>query len=133
MVSSAGSDVEAETMTSSDASAQIDAFIAALDGWQRETVTRLRSLIHEADPDIVEEWKWGVPVYADHGNLCATGVFKNGVKLNFFKGASLPDPSGLFNAGLEAKSSRAIDLAEGQFPDEQALKALVREGASANR
>lgn len=120
-------------MTSNDASTQIDAFIAALDGWQRETVTRLRSLIHEADPDIVEEWKWGVPVYADHGLVCATGVFKDGVKLNVFKGASLPDPTGLFNAGLEAKSSRAIDLAKGQFPDESALAALIREAAAANR
>lgn len=120
-------------MTSSDASSQIDAFIVALAGWQRETVTRLRRLIHEADPDIVEEWKWGVPVYADHGNVCATGVFKNGVKLNFFKGASLPDPTGLFNAGLEAKGSRAIDLAEGEFPNESALTALIREAAAANR
>ncbi len=116
-----------------DASAQIDAFIATLEGWQRDTVARLRWLIHEADPDIVEEWKWGVPVYADHGNVCATGVFKNGVKVNFFKGASLSDPAGLFNAGLEAKISRAIDLAEGQLPDESALKALIREAASANR
>lgn len=117
----------------SDASAQIDAFIAALEGWQRETVTRLRRLIHDADPDIVEDWKWGVPVYAHHGNVCATGVFKNGVKLNVFKGASLADPAGLFNAGLEAKTSRAIDLVEGQFPDEAALKALIREAAAANR
>ncbi|HET9681973.1 MAG TPA: DUF1801 domain-containing protein [Candidatus Limnocylindrales bacterium] len=120
-------------MTSSHASTQIDGFIAALEGWQRETVGRLRRLIHEADPDIVEEWKWGVPVYADHGNVCATGVFRDGVKLNVFKGASLPDPSGLFNAGLEAKTSRAIDLREGQFPDESALKALIREAAAANR
>lgn len=120
-------------MAPSDASAQIDAFIAALDGWQRDTVARLRRLIHEADPDIVEEWKWGVPVYADHGNVCATGVMKNGVKLNVFKGASLRDPGGLFNAGLDAKTSRAIDLAEGQFPDEPALKALIGEAASANR
>ena len=120
-------------MSSGDATSEIDAFIAALDGWQRETVTRLRWLIHEADPEITEEWKWGVPVYADHGNVCATGVFKNGVKLNFFKGASLPDPIGLFNSGLEAKTSRAIDLAEGEFPDESAIKALVREAASANR
>jgi hypothetical protein len=117
----------------SDPSAQIDAFIASLDGWQRETVTRLRRLIHEADPDIVEEWKWGVPVYADHGNVCATGVLKNAVKLNVFKGASLRDPAGLFNAGLEAKSSRAIDLREGEFPEESALRDLIREAVSANR
>lgn len=120
-------------MTAADASVQIDAFISALEGWQRETVARLRSVIHEADPDIVEDWKWGVPVYADHGNVCATGVFKNGVKVNFFKGASLADPTGLFNAGLEAKGSRAIDLAQGQFPDESALKALIRAAVAANR
>ncbi|HYL40691.1 MAG TPA: DUF1801 domain-containing protein [Candidatus Binatus sp.] len=120
-------------MPSSDASGEIDAFIAALDGWQGATVARLRRLIHEADPGVVEAWKWGVPVYADHGNVCATGVFKNGVKVNFFKGAALPDPGKLFNAGLEAKSSRAIDLTEDQFPDESAFKALVRAAAAANR
>jgi hypothetical protein len=118
---------------SSDASAQIDAFIAGLRGWQRDTVARLRGLVHAADPDITEEWKWGVPVYADHGNVCATGVMTNRVKVNFFKGASLADPSGLFNAGLEAKTSRAIDLTEGQFPDESALRALIAEAVAANR
>jgi hypothetical protein len=116
-----------------DASAQIDAFIDALDGWKRVTITRLRGLIHEADPDIAEDWKWGVPVFTDHGNVVAIGVFKLGVKVNVFKGASLADPTGLFNAGLEAKTSRAIDLTEGRFPDEAALKALIRAAVAANR
>jgi hypothetical protein len=118
---------------SGSASSAIDAFVAGLDGWQRETVARLRTLIHEADPAIVEAFKWGVPVYTDHGNVCATGVFSKGVKLNVFKGALLSDPAGLFNAGLEAKTSRAIDIHEGEFPDEPALKALIREAAAANR
>lgn len=118
---------------SGSAAAEIDAFIAGLEGWQRETVARLRALIHEADPEMVEAFKWGVPVYADHGNVCATGVFSRGVKLNVFKGASLPDPAGLFNAGLEAKTSRAIDIHEGEFPDEAALKGLIEEAVAANR
>ena len=117
----------------SEASARIDAFIDSLDGWQRDTIAGLRAVIHEADPDIAEDWKWGVPVFTDHGNVCATGVFKRGVKLNVFNGASLPDPAGLFNAGLEAKTSRAIDLTEGQFPDEGALIALLRAAVAANR
>jgi hypothetical protein len=120
-------------MPDSEAAAQIDAFIGGLAGWQRETVARLRALVHEADPDIVEAFKWGVPVYADHGNVCATGVFSKGVKLNVFKGASLADPAGLFNADLEAKTSRAIDLHEGEFPDEAALRSLIREAVAANR
>jgi hypothetical protein len=120
-------------MSATEATAQIDAFVEALDGWQREAVVRLRRLIHEAAPEIVEDWKWGVPVYAHHGNVCATGVMKHAVKVNLFKGASLPDPSGLFNAGLEAKTSRAIDLAEGQWLDETAFKALIREAVAANK
>jgi hypothetical protein len=117
----------------SDATRQIDAFIEGLDGWQRDAVTRLRALIHEAHPGITEDWKWGVPVYADQGNVVATGVMKHAVKVNVFKGASLPDPAGLFNAGLEAKTSRAIDLAEGQWLDEDAFKTLIREAVAANR
>lgn len=120
-------------MAGSEASAEIDAFISRIEGWQQVTVARLRALIHEADPDIVEAFKWGVPVYADHGNVCATGVFSRGVKLNVFKGASLPDPAGLFNAGLQAKTSRAIDIHEGEFPDEAALKGLIEEAVAANR
>jgi hypothetical protein len=115
-----------------DASAEVDAFLDGLSGWQQEACRRLRALIHDADPGIAEDWKWGVPVYTDHGNVCATGVMKHAVKVNVFKGASLPDPTGLFNAGLEAKTSRAIDLAEGEWLDEDAFKALIREAVAAN-
>lgn len=115
-----------------DATAEIDAFIAAQDGWKGEACARLRALIHEAAPEIVEDWKWGVPVYGHRANVVATGVMKAAVKVNVFKGASLPDPAGLFNAGLEAKTSRAIDLAEGQWLDEDAFKALIRAAVEAN-
>jgi hypothetical protein len=116
----------------STASAQIDAFIAAQDGWKRDACIRLRALVHEADPEIAEDWKWGSPIFTRRGMVCALGTFKDHVKVNVFKGASLPDPTGLFNAGLEAKISRAIDLAEGQWLDEAAFKALIREAVAAN-
>jgi hypothetical protein len=109
-----------------DATEQIDAYLASLDGWQRETATRLRARVHEADPDIAEAWKWGTPVFSHGGDVCAIGAFKDHLKVNFFKGASLPDPAGLFNAGLEAKTSRAIDLRPGDELDEAAFRALVR-------
>jgi hypothetical protein len=123
----------ADSSDQADASAKVDAFIAGLDGWQQTAVARLRALIHEADPDLVETFKWGVPVFAGGGNVVAIGVFKNGLKLNFFKGASLADPAGLFNAGLEAKTSRAIDVFEGDDLEPEALQALVRAAAAANR
>ena len=115
-----------------DASAQIDEYLAGLSGWQREAATHLRELIHDADPEITEEWKWGTPVFARRGSVCAVGTFKDHVKVNFFKGAALPDPKRLFNAGLEAKTSRAIDLREGEPLDETAFKALVREAVAKN-
>ena len=119
-------------MSDPTVSAQIDAFIADQEGWKGDACRRLRALIHEAAPEIVEDWKWGVPVYAHRGNVVATGVMKSAVKVNVFKGASLPDPTGLFNAGLEAKTSRAIDLAEGEWLDEAAFKALIRAAVAAN-
>jgi hypothetical protein len=109
------------------ASDEIDPYLAGLDGWQQATARRLRALVHEADPGIIEEWKWGTPVFTHGGMVCAIGVFKDHLKVNFFKGASLADPSGLFNAGLEAKTSRAIDLAEGDTIDEPALIELIRQ------
>ena len=115
-----------------DASAQIDTYVGDLTGWQRDAVTRLRRLVHDADPVIVEEWKWATPVFSHSGNVCAIGVFKDHVKLNFFKGASLDDPHGLFNAGLEAKASRAIDLGAGDDVDELALRELVRAAVALN-
>jgi hypothetical protein len=112
---------------------RVDAYVAQLDGWKREAVTRLRGLIHEAAPDIGEDWKWDTPVFVGRANACALGAFQDHVKVNFFKGASLPDPAGLFNAGLEAKASRAIDLREGDVDtlDVDAFRALVREAARA--
>jgi hypothetical protein len=111
------------------ASEEIDRYLASLDGWQQLTARRLRELVHEADPAITEEWKWGTPVFSHGGMVCAIGTFKDHVKVNFFKGASLADPHGLFNAGLEAKASRAIDLAEGDTIDEPALIELIRQAA----
>jgi hypothetical protein len=95
-------------------------------------VARLRKLIREAAPELTEEWKWDTPVWSYKGNVVAAGVFKDHVKLNFFKGASLDDPQGLFNAGLDAKATRAIDIAEGEDINESALKELVRVGVAYN-
>ena len=95
-------------------------------------MARLRKLILAADPAIVEEWKWGTPVWSHQGNVVAVGIFQDHVKINFFKGAALPDPHGLFNAGLEAKTTRAIDLYEGNKINEPALKELIRAAAALN-
>ncbi|MGH2382417.1 MAG: DUF1801 domain-containing protein [Candidatus Limnocylindria bacterium] len=114
-----------------DASAQIDAYLDGLPSWQRGMLTRLRELIHEADPGMGEAWKWDTPVFVHGSNICAIGAFADHVKVNFFKGGALSDPGGLFNAGLEAKTSRAIDLREGDRLDDEAFRALVREAVSA--
>jgi hypothetical protein len=100
--------------------------------WRGKMIARLRKLILEAAPDLTEEWKWDTPVWSHKGNVVAAGVFKDHVKLNFFKGASLEDPNGLFNAGLDAKATRAIDLAEGEKINETALKELVRTAVAYN-
>jgi hypothetical protein len=113
-----------------DASTQIDTYLESLEGWQRDTLVRLRQLIHDADPEIVEQWKWSTPVFSHGGDVCAIGAFKDHLKVNFFKGASLTDPTGLFNAGLEAKTSRAIDLRPGDVLDEEAFRVLVRAAIS---
>ena len=105
----------------------IDARIAGLSDWRGETLSRVRSLIREADPEVVEAWKWrGVPVWAHAGIICTGETYKSVVKLTFAKGASLEDPSGLFNSSLEGNTRRAIDLHEGDVIDEKALKALIR-------
>ena len=114
------------------ASQQIDNFIKELTDWRGKMVARLRKLILDSAPSLTEEWKWGVPVWSHKGNVVAAGVFKDHVKLNFFKGASLDDPKGLFNAGLEAKATRAIDIAESDEIDEAALKDLVRAAVAYN-
>jgi hypothetical protein len=109
------------------ASQLIDARIAELDDWRGEMLGRLRALVREADPEVVEEWKWrGVPVWSHDGIICTGETYKGVVKMTFAKGASLEDPSGLFNSSLEGNTRRAIDFHEGETIDEQALKALVR-------
>ena len=111
----------------------IDKQIADLPGWRGQMLARLRELIHEADPDLTEEWKWNTAVWTHNGTVCALSAFKDHVKINFFKGASLADPDGLFNSGLDAKNSRSIDLYEGDTIDEPALKNLIRSAAAHNK
>jgi len=106
--------------------------IAELGDWRGKLIARLRKLILEADPDMIEEWKWDTAVWTHQGLVCSTGAFKDHVKLNFFKGASLKDPKHLFNAGLEAKATRAIDFSEGDKINEPALKELVRAAVAYN-
>jgi hypothetical protein len=115
------------------ASELIDLRIAELQDWRGSTLARLRALIHKALPDVVEEWKWrGVPVWSQGGIVCTGETYKAVVKLTFPKGAALPDPDGLFNASLEGGTRRAIDIAEGQAPDEAAFVALVQAAAALN-
>src|SRR5213080_2474582 len=115
------------------ASRLIDARIKELSDWRGETLARVRNLIKQADPGVVEEWKWrGVPVWSHAGIICTGETYKNVVKMTFAKGASLEDPSGLFNASLEGNSRRAIDFHEGDKIDEKALKALVRAAVALN-
>ena len=114
------------------ASQMIDARIAELDDWRGKTLARLRSVIKKADADVVEEWKWSVPVWSHDGILCTGEVYKNVVKMTFPKGASLEDPSGLFNSSLEGATRRAIDFHEGEKIDEKALTALIREAVALN-
>ena len=107
-------------------SQKIDKHINDLTDWRGKLLARLRKLILEASPELTEDWKWETPVWACKGNVVAGGVFKDHVKLNFFRGASLPDPKKLFNAGLDAKATRAIDFGEGDKVDERALRELIR-------
>jgi hypothetical protein len=111
----------------------IDARIRELGDWRGETLARLRALIKQADPEVVEEWKWrGVPVWSHAGIICTGETYKKVVKTTFSKGASLEDPSGLFNSSLEGNTRRAIDFHEGEEIDEKALTALVRAAVAAN-
>ena len=111
----------------------IDAKIKELGDWRGETLARIRSLIRQADPEVVEEWKWrGVPVWEHDGIICTGETYKNAVKMTFAKGASLEDPSGLFNSSLEGNTRRAIDFHEGDEIDDEALKALIRAAAALN-
>ncbi len=111
----------------------IDARIKKLSDWRGETLARVRALIKQADPDVVEEWKWrGVPVWSHAGIICTGETYKSVVKMTFAKGASLKDPSGLFNASLEGNTRRAIDIREGDEIDAKALKALIRAAVALN-
>jgi hypothetical protein len=114
------------------ATQQIDEHIAELNDWRGERAAHLRTFIHEAAPELIDAWKWTTPVFAYKGNVVALGVFKDHVKLNFFQGAALDDAHGLFNAGLEAKATRGIDLHEGDEIDEAALRDLVRTAVAYN-
>jgi hypothetical protein len=120
--------------TTKSPSQLIDARIKELGDWRGKTLSRLRALVKEAVPDVVEEWKWrGVPVWYCDGMICTGESYKNAVKLTFAKGAALKDPSGLFNASLEGNVRRAIDFHEGEKIDEKAFKNLVREAVTLNR
>jgi len=114
-------------------SQRIDARIKDLDDWRGETLSRLRALIKQADPEVVEEWKWNVPVWSHDGLICTGETYKKAVKLTFAKGASLKDPAGLFNSSLEGNTRRAIDFHEGDEIDEAAFKTLIRAAVALNR
>jgi hypothetical protein len=121
------------TQKSGSPSELIDARIRELDDWRGEMLARLRALIKQADPGVVEEWKWrGTPVWSHDGIICTGETYKSVVKMTFAKGASLKDPSGLFNSSLEGNVRRAIDIREGEKIDEKALKALVRSAVALN-
>ena len=113
-------------------SEHIDQHIAELTDWRGPMIARLRQLILAADPDIKEEWKWNTPVWSHNGLVCSAGAFKGAVKLNFFQGASLDDPHKLFNAGLDAKKTRAIDFHEGDEVNEPALTDLIHAAVAHN-
>ena len=116
-----------------DASKLIDKQIASLGDWRGKTFTKLRKMIHDANPGVAEEWKWNTAVFTHEGLVLALGAFKGSVKMNFFQGASLPDPHKIFNAGLEAKKTRAVDFHENDKIDEPALKDLIRSAVAYNR
>lgn len=110
----------------------IDQRIAELGDWRGKTLARLRLLVRQADPGVVEEWKWNVPVWSHRGILCTGETYKSVVKMTFAHGAALPDPAGLFNSSLEGNTRRAIDIREGEKLNEKALKALIRAAAAHN-
>ncbi len=114
------------------AAALISQRIAELEDWRGETLGRMRKLIKQADPDVVEEWKWGNPVWSHDGIICTGESYKNAVKLTFAKGASLKDPARLFNSSLDGNVRRAIDIHQGEHVDASAFKALVRQAVALN-
>jgi hypothetical protein len=114
------------------ASEQIDAHIAGYTDWRGKLLAELRKLINETEPNLKEEWKWSVPVWTHNGQVCAISGFKDHVKMNFFKGAYLTDPKGLFNSGLDSKEHRSINFAEGDNVDKTAIAELIREAVAYN-
>ena len=123
-----------ESQNSKSHSQLIDARIEELGDWRGEMLSRPRALVKEADPEVVEEWKWrGVPVWSHDGLICTGETYKNVVKMTFAKGAALKDPSGLFNSSLDGNTRRAIDFHEGEKIDEEALKTLVRAAVTLNK
>ena len=124
---------QADSNQAGTAAERISRRIAELGDWRGEALARVRALIREADPDVVEEWKWNVPVWSHAGILCTGETYKSVVKLTFAKGASLDDPKKLFNSSLEGNTRRAIDVHEGDKVDEKALKALVKEAVALNK
>src|SRR5215831_17301806 len=127
-----------ESVPTNSAPAVIDQKISELGDWRGQTLAKVRTIIHAADPEIVEEWKWakqtspGIPVFSHGGIVCTGETYKNAVKLTFAKGAALPDPSGLFNSSLDGNVRRAIDIHEGNKINEAALKALIRAAVALN-
>src|SRR5437868_11007604 len=120
------------SQTEASASRMIDERIEELGGWRGKMLSRLRTLIKQADPDVVEEWKWSVPVWSHDGLICTGEAYKNVVKMTFARGAALADPSGLFNSSLEGNTRRAIDLHEGDKINDKSLKALIRAAVALN-
>ncbi|SFU29671.1 hypothetical protein SAMN05216350_101172 [Polaromonas sp. YR568] len=123
----------APAASSVPASQLIDEKIASLNDWRGETLARVRAIVKQAVPGVVEEWKWSVPVWSHNGIICTGETYKAAVKMTFAKGAKVDDPSGLFNSSLEGNTRRAIDFHEGDKIDEKALKALVRAAAALNK
>ena len=123
---------KSDTSQDPAAKALISERIAELEDWRGKTLGRVRKLIKAADPNVVEEWKWGIPVWSHDGILCTGETYKKAVKLTFARGASLKDPAGLFTSSLEGKVRRAIDIEEGEKVDEAAFKALVRQAVVLN-
>jgi hypothetical protein len=123
----------ASTASSVPASQLIDEKIASLNDWRGETLARVRAIVKQAVPGVVEEWKWSVPVWSHNGIICTGETYKAAVKMTFAKGAKVDDPLGLFNSSLEGNTRRAIDFHEGDEIDEKALKALVRAASALNK
>jgi hypothetical protein len=123
---------KSESQKDKSPSQMIDERIKELGDWRGKMLSRLRTLIRQADPEVVEEWKWGGPVWSHDGLICTGETYKNVVKMTFAKGASVEDPSGLFNSSLDGNTRRAIDFREGEKVDEAALKALIRAAVRLN-